>query len=561
MKTRLLSILTILIFAPLIFNSAYAEFDKSLLKPFESNDLVVVGKVIQVNSIISENKTEYNIQIEEYLKVQRSFDMISVTLDDVRPTDFPNGPLDYYNKPYFEEGNQVLVYLNQDGGTFKMSPYSFTIKKKSVAGPPTVIGPTGPQGHFFSQGDEIIISGVIKKGYLYDLGKSEIDSSFHISILNEKEKQVESEKLILSPDGSYKFTFQSKDKFQIPGNYSWEITYENGGMGGEFVIVPDLDRWTPLKQIKSGVAAEEIQCKESLTFVTKYDGSPACVKPVTKQHLIDRNWAEIKSLDEIEHNHNLIKQNIIRIEDGFISLYPENMCASLTLDLPTEEDIQRYTNDEKGLKDGIILQITDEDLKEIPYIQELIYAVHSIEFPYNKYSSAYLDGLTFVEYEFFLMEKAMKKYGDSQEDYFIKLDTDYEERFSNPTKQGFTNHFEAPVIIYNDNVYSVSSTNFWTSDEHEPRRMSIFPIDVIEDDEKFITLTDEDMKSIPKIKEAIESIGTIKKSISTYKGLPEDQWNEYREWFEQKSQDRLYAEWFRFIQYDEQFYSVGFSIC
>ena len=318
---------------------------------------------------------------------------------------------------------------------------------------------------------------------------------------------------------------------------------------------------SPLKQISSGLSVDEVRCKEPLILLTKHDGSPVCVKPVTKQHLIDRNWAETKSLEEIKHNHNLIKQNIIRIEDGFISLYPENMCASITLDLPTEEDIQRYTNDEKGLKDGIILQITAEDLKEIPNIQELIYAVHSIEFPYNKYSSAQLDGLTFVEYEFFLMEKAMKKYGDSQGDYFIKLDKDYEERFSNPVKQGFTNHFEAPVIVYNDNAYSISGTNFWKSDEHESIRMSVVPTDVIEVDEKFITLTDEDMKSIPKIKETIEKIGNIKESISAHKGLPEDQWNKYRGWFEQKSQERLYAEWFRLIQHDGQFYSVGFSIC
>ena len=237
------------------------------------------------------------------------------------------------------------------------------------------------------------------------------------------------------------------------------------------------------------------------------------------------------------------------------------MCASLTLDLPTKQDIQRYTNDEKGLKDAIILQITSEDLKEIPDIQELIYAVNSIEFPYNKHSSVYLDGLTFVEYEFFLMEKAMKKYGDSQEDYFTKLDKDYEERFTNPAKQGFTNHFVAPNIIYNDSVYSIDGVYFWTSYEHEPRRMGIYPIDIIENNEKFIILTDDDMKSVPKIKEAIESIGTIEESVSARKGLPEDQWNEYREWFEQKSQDRLYAEWFRLIQYNEQFYSVGFPIC
>jgi hypothetical protein len=307
MKTIFLSIIIVLILAPLIFNSADAELDKSLREPFENNDLVIIGKVIHVNSMISENKTEYNIQVEEYLKGQKPFDMITAILDDVRPADFPNypmdfpnsNPLDYYNKPFFEEENQVFAYLKQDGGTFKMSPYSFTIKKKSVAGPPTVIIPTGPQGHFISQGDEIIISGVIKKGYLYELGKNEIDSSFHISILNEKEKQVESEELSLSPDGSYKFAFQSKDEFRIPGNYSWGITYWNGGMGGEFVIVPDFDRWSPLKQIKSGVALVDVQCSEEKQPVYKYDRMRvACVSEETQSELWNRGWATMRFYTE-----------------------------------------------------------------------------------------------------------------------------------------------------------------------------------------------------------------------------------------------------------------------
>jgi hypothetical protein len=69
------------------------------------------------------------------------------------------------------------------------------------------------------------------------------------------------------------------------------------------------------------------------------------------------------------------------------------------------------------------------------------------------------------------------------------------------------------------------------------------------------------MKSVPKIKQAIEDIGTIQESINGRKGLPEDQWNEYREWFKQKSQEQLNTDRFRLIQYDEQFYLVGFGIC
>ena len=319
---------------------------------------------------------------------------------------------------------------------------------------------------------------------------------------------------------------------------------------------------SPSLQERIGVDPKIIQCNENLVLVTKQGKeSSACVTPVTKQHLMDRGWAKIQNPDEIKLNPESIKQNIVRIEDGLIALYPENMCASIGLDLLTEHDIQRYQNDKKGLNETNTLQITSSDLKEIPNIQELIYAVHSIEFPYNKYSSAYLDGIDFVEYEFFLMEKAIKKYGDSQGDYFIKLDNDYEDRFANPAKQGFTNHFEAPIIIYNDDAYLIGGTFFWTSDEHEPRRMGVYPRETVEEDKKFITLTDEDMESIPKIKEAIENIGTVQKSISAYKGMPEDRWNEYRDWFEQKSQDRLNADRFRLIEYNERLYSVGFLIC
>ena len=43
----------------------------------------------------------------------------------------------------------------------------------------------------------------------------------------------------------------------------------------------------PLKQVKLGT---EISCKPDLVLITKYDGSPACVKPETKEKLIERGW-------------------------------------------------------------------------------------------------------------------------------------------------------------------------------------------------------------------------------------------------------------------------------
>ncbi|MEX0854712.1 MAG: hypothetical protein WD018_02980 [Nitrosopumilaceae archaeon] len=51
----------------------------------------------------------------------------------------------------------------------------------------------------------------------------------------------------------------------------------------------------PLKQVKLGV---EISCKPDLVLITKYDDSPACVQPETREKLIERGWA----LEETNQN-------------------------------------------------------------------------------------------------------------------------------------------------------------------------------------------------------------------------------------------------------------------
>ena len=53
---------------------------------------------------------------------------------------------------------------------------------------------------------------------------------------------------------------------------------------------------SPLKQFRSGISIDEIQCKESLILVIKNNGSPACVTPETRQNLIDRGWAKYDAM-------------------------------------------------------------------------------------------------------------------------------------------------------------------------------------------------------------------------------------------------------------------------
>ena len=48
----------------------------------------------------------------------------------------------------------------------------------------------------------------------------------------------------------------------------------------------------PLKQIKQGVAPNEIQCKESMELVFKISGEPACVKSSSVEKLTERGWIQ-----------------------------------------------------------------------------------------------------------------------------------------------------------------------------------------------------------------------------------------------------------------------------
>lgn len=67
---------------------------------------------------------------------------------------------------------------------------------------------------------------------------------------------------------------------------------------------------SPLKQIKSGISSNDVQCKANFTLIIKSeDGFPACVKPDTATVLIARGWAQstiLKSDASLDHTVNVI---------------------------------------------------------------------------------------------------------------------------------------------------------------------------------------------------------------------------------------------------------------
>ena len=61
---------------------------------------------------------------------------------------------------------------------------------------------------------------------------------------------------------------------------------------------------SPLRQFKSGVPVDEIQCKDNFVLLQKHNGSPACVKPSSVIDLIKRNWMTTEEIDGYAIDYN-----------------------------------------------------------------------------------------------------------------------------------------------------------------------------------------------------------------------------------------------------------------
>lgn len=113
-------------------------------------------------------------------------------------------------------------------------------------------------------------------------------------------------------------------------------------------------------------------------------------------------------------------------------------------------------------------------------------------------------------------------------------------------------------------MYGIGGTAFWTSDEHN-LHMSVRLMNEIDEEQKFVSLSDDDMKQIPKIKEAIEKIGIKQESVTAFKSMPEPEWNYYFDWYKEESSTQFDSDDSDILisgfAYNGKHYSIGFGIC
>ena len=105
----------------------------------------------------------------------------------------------------------------------------------------------------------------------------------------------------ITKGGTYFIKIEKADQLQRTGSFYKTL---------EFKINFLQDTLAPLKQFKSGILIENIQCKNNLVLIQKYNSSPACVTEQTKIKLIEREWARDNSvLSKANTNCMTIKQS------------------------------------------------------------------------------------------------------------------------------------------------------------------------------------------------------------------------------------------------------------
>ena len=124
---------------------------------------------------------------------------------------------------------------------------------------------------------------------------------------------------------------------------------------------------SPLKQMKNGVSAEDVICKAGMKLILKAtDGSPACVTILTKDILVQREWAQSEGFGAILSTEPVKKEQFLKIEgdkfpvpgrgkttevtvSGYVEKYLSSTPVSLII---TKPDNSTETQNTLAAKDG-----------------------------------------------------------------------------------------------------------------------------------------------------------------------------------------------------------------
>lgn len=300
------------IFVGNITSTKVLEFAKSSVYHTEDNG--IERQIIENYTLALD---EYTVNVEQFLKNPQNSDTMVVR----QPTTSIPGMVVPIGG--FEIGDRVLFYVEKIDNENMYSPESFEIptpcdanmmlsKPRFAFGSDMKMMQNGVQmSDNFTAGIPIkfVYGNDVRtlegKGFDIDVGINKITDNKAKPVFREKFR-AEANPCEWIASAEWTITPQA-------GKHSMAFTiYDDDGdtisHSEQFLVKGNtsLENDSPLKQLKSGISIDEIQCKEGLELILKAsDGSPTCVSPETKQLLIERGWAKSSRSISKEFSHTL----------------------------------------------------------------------------------------------------------------------------------------------------------------------------------------------------------------------------------------------------------------
>lgn len=202
--------------------------------------------------------------------------------------------------------------------------------------------------------------------------------------------------------------------------------------GLHFLVSADLIKISPLKQFKSGIAIDQIQCREGFTVVIKKsNGNPNCIKYETLEKLRERGWAKFLFEIQIQHDQTNSHFNSQKTQNKFPNV--------------TQRQVVMKIEDQK-LQDGalgvtIIDKITrTESSDDVVYI-EIVKQWENFKIPEPMFFNITLEGdNTPVSKPFLIQQSLMESHAGPLKDQFY---------FSLPINVPLFAKAEQGVILFN----------------------------------------------------------------------------------------------------------------
>ncbi len=292
-------------------NNIYAMPSVDSQTIYDYSKVILLGKVISVNSTFSPTHNLYEIKVEKFLKNKQDSEMVFVAGQKTVNLRAGNSVFSVNDRALFFLNNNTMGY-DRYSGIFGLFSNSQLVKPEWDKC--NIFEKEIPREHWFLGGVGIapkIQQGTnddienFKKDELitvtYDVSNlsehvQEFDLDSTISVSNGttfEVRAITNQHIILEPCTAYK-TIDWRVIPNIIGSYNFEIKdSRSGNYGLGFTVVDNSSVLTnsPLKQVKSGIEPKDVVCKPGLELVMKKSNEqPICIKGTSVKNLTLRGY-------------------------------------------------------------------------------------------------------------------------------------------------------------------------------------------------------------------------------------------------------------------------------